>query len=133
MAGSSSEPRASRVLGLEDVLAARDVVRAIFVDDKVKRYVVDVVGATRDPAAAGMADLANLIENGASVRASINLVKVAKAHAMLAGRNYISPHDVKSIAHDVLRHRVLVTYEAEAEEVTPEDVVRRILDSVEVP
>jgi MoxR-like ATPase len=133
MAGSSSEPRASRVLGLEDVLAARDVVRAIFVDDKVKRYVVDVVGATRDPAAAGMADLANLIENGASVRASINLVKVAKAHAMLAGRNYISPHDVKSIAHDVLRHRVLVTYEAEAQRLTSDDVLDRILENVEVP
>ena len=71
-------------------------------DDKVKRYVVDVVDATRNPAEAGLADLANLIENGASVRASINLIKVAKAHALLGGRSYISPHDVKSIARDVL-------------------------------
>jgi MoxR-like ATPase len=133
MAGSGSEPRASRVLGLDDVLAARDVVRQIFVDDKVKRYVVDVVDATRNPAAAGLPDLANLIDNGASVRASINLVKVAKAHALLAGRNYISPHDVKSIAHDVLRHRVLVTYEAEAQRLTSDDVLDRILENVEVP
>jgi len=95
--------------------------------------VVDVVGATRDPKAAGMPQLENLIENGASVRASINLVKVAKAHALLAGRSYISPHDVKSIAHDVLRHRVLITYEAEAQRRTSDDVIATILENVEVP
>jgi MoxR-like ATPase len=133
MAGSGAEPRASRVFSLDEVLAARDVTRQIFVDDKVKRYVVDVVGATRDPKSAGLPDLANLIDNGASVRASINLVKVAKAHALLAGRNYISPHDVKSIAHDVLRHRVLVTYEAEAQRLTSDDILDRILENVEVP
>ncbi|HUH05379.1 MAG TPA: MoxR family ATPase [Kofleriaceae bacterium] len=133
MAGSGAEPRASRVFSLDEVLAARDVTRQIFVDDKVKRYVVDVVGATRDPKSAGLPDLANLIDNGASVRASINLIKVAKAHALLAGRNYISPHDVKSIAHDVLRHRVLVTYEAEAQRLTSDDLLDRILENVEVP
>jgi MoxR-like ATPase len=133
MAGSTSEPRAERVMSLEEILAARDRVRQIFVDDKVKRYVVDVVGATRDPAAAGMPELGNLIENGASVRASINLVKVAKAHALLAGRDYISPHDVKSIAHDVLRHRVLITYEAEAQRRTSDDIIDTILENVEVP
>jgi MoxR-like ATPase len=133
MAGAGPEPRASRVMSLEDILGARDAVRQVFVDDKVKRYVVDVVGATRDPRAAGMPQLDSLIENGASVRASINLVKVAKAHALLSGRDYISPHDVKSIAHDVLRHRVLVTYEAEAESKTSDDIIDTILDNVEVP
>ncbi len=133
MAGSAAEPHASVVMNTTEVLAARDAVRQIFVDDKVKRYVVDVVSATRDPAAAGMPDLKNLIEYGASVRASLNLIKVAKANALLAGRSYISPHDVKSIAHDVLRHRVLVTYEAEAQGKDSDDIVESILDNIEVP
>jgi MoxR-like ATPase len=133
MAGAGAEPRASRVMSLDDILAARDAARQVFVDDKVKRYVVDVVGATRDPRAAGLPQLESLIENGASVRASINLVKVAKAHALLSGRDYISPHDIKSIAHDVLRHRVLVTYEAEAESKTSDNIIDTILDNVEVP
>ncbi len=133
MAGAGSEPSASKVLELEDILAAREAARQVFVDDKVKRYVVDVVSATRDPAAAGMKQLQSLIENGASVRASTNLIKVAKAHALLAGRDYISPHDIKSIAHDVLRHRVLVTYEAEAENKTSDNIIETILENVEVP
>ena len=133
MAGAASEPRASKVMGLDEVLAARDVVRQVFVDDKVKRYAVDVVSATRDPKAAGLPQLAGLIENGASVRASINLIKVAKAHALLAGRSYISPHDVKTIVHDVLRHRVLLSYEAEAQGKSTDDVVNQILENVPVP
>ena len=133
MAGSGAEPKASQVMTAAQILAARDVVRQVFVDDKVKRYAVDVVAATRDPAAAGMPELASLIEYGASVRGSLNLVKLAKAHALLAGRSYTSPHDVKSIALDVLRHRVVVTYEAEAEGRSPDDVVESILANVEVP
>ncbi len=133
MAGSGAEPRASRVMTTGDVMEAREAVRQIFVDDKVKRYIVDLVTATRTPAAAGLGQLDNLIENGASVRASLNLTKVAKANAMLAGRTYISPHDVKSIAHEVLRHRVLVTYEAEAQGKTSDDVVEMILENIEVP
>jgi len=133
MAGSAAEPHASVVMNTTDVMAARDAVRQIFVDDKVKRYVVDVVAATRDPKAAGMPELKTLIEYGASVRASINLIKVAKANALLAGRTYISPHDVKSIAHDVLRHRVLVTYEAEAQGKDSDDIVETILENIEVP
>ena len=133
MAGSQSEPSASRVLGLDEVLAARDVCRQIFVDDKVKRYAVDVVAATRDPKSAGLAALAPLIDNGASVRGSIALIKVAKAHALLAGRNYISPHDVKIVAHDVLRHRVLVSYEAEAQGKSSDFVIEQILENVAVP
>ena len=133
MAGTGVEPRASRVMTTGDVLAAREAVRQVFVDDKVKRYIVDLVSATRNPGAAGLGQLDNLIENGASVRASLNLTKVAKANAMLAGRSYISPHDVKSIAHEVLRHRVLVTYEAEAQGKTSDDVVEMILENIEVP
>jgi len=107
--------------------------RRVFVDEKVKRYAVDLVAATREPAASGLAELANLIEFGASVRASLNLVKLAKSHALLAGRGYTSPHDVKTVAPDVLRHRVAVTYEAEAEGRSSDDIVDTILAHVEVP
>ena len=133
MAGAGAEPQAAQVMFLDDIIAARDVVRQIFVDDKVKRYAVDVVAATRDPRALGMPQLAPLIENGASVRGSINLIKVAKAHALMSGRTYISPHDVKTIAHDVLRHRVLVSFEAEAQGKTADHVVEQILENVAVP
>jgi MoxR-like ATPase len=133
MAGAGSEPSATQVMFLDDIIAARDVVRQIFVDDKVKRYAVDIVAATRDPKALALPQLAPLIENGASVRASINLIKVAKAHALMSGRTYISPHDVKTIAHDVLRHRVLVSFEAEAQGKTADHVVEQILENVPVP
>ena len=133
MAGSGREPAASPVLTGADILAARDVARQVFVDDKVKRYAVELVAATRDPAAAGMPELANLIEYGASVRGSLSLVKLAKAHALFAGRDYTSPHDVKSVAVDVLRHRVVVTYEAEAEGRDSDDIAGTILANVEVP
>ncbi len=133
MAGASAEPRVSPVLEPADILAGRDAARQVFVDDKVKRYAVELVSATRDPKGSSVAQLDNLIENGASVRASINLIKLAKASALLAGRTYVSPHDVKSIAHDVLRHRVLVTYEAEAQGKTADDLIETILDNVEVP
>ena len=133
MAGSGREPVASPAMRGDDILAAREVARQVFVDDKVKRYAVDLVAATRDPAEAGMPELVNLIEYGASVRGSLNLVKLAKAHALLAGRDYTSPHDVKSVAVDVLRHRVVVTYEAEAENRDADDLVGTILANVEVP
>ena len=133
MAGSTAIPTATKVMELEDVLGARQAAEKVFVDDKVKRYIVDLVAATRDPAAAGMPQLTTLIETGASVRASINLAKLAKANALLAGRTYTSPHDVKSLAHDVLRHRVRVTYEAEAQGRTPDHIIETVLENVEVP
>ena len=133
MAGSTAPPTVNVVMELDEVLGARKAVSQIFVDDKVKRYVVDVVAATRNPTEAGIPQLATLLENGASPRASINLIKVAKAHALLGGRSYISPHDVKSIAKEVLRHRILISYEAEAQGKTADDLVDIILDSVEVP
>jgi MoxR-like ATPase len=133
MAGAGAEPRASKVMTTDEILAARDVVRQVFVDDKVKRYAVDLVAATRDPKASDLAALAPLIDNGASPRASISLIKVAKAQALLSGRSYISPHDVKTIAHDVLRHRILVSYEAEAQGKTTDHVIAQILENVPVP
>jgi MoxR-like ATPase len=133
MAGSGTEPCASKIMSIEEIMSARALVKQIFVDDKVKRYAVDLVTATRDPKSAGMGQLAALIDNGASVRASINLIKVAKAQALLGGRTYISPHDVKTIAADVLRHRVVVSYEAEAQGKTSDHVVSQILENVAVP
>ena len=133
MAGSGAEPTATKIMTTDEILAARDVVRQVFVDDKVKRYAVDLVAATRDPKASDMPQLATLIDNGASPRASIALIKVAKAQALLSGRSYISPHDVKTIAHDVLRHRILVSYEAEAQGKTTDNVIGQILENVPVP
>ena len=133
MAGATSAPKASPVLSAADIVDARKVVREVFVDDKVKRYAVEVVAATRDPSAAGLPELANLIEYGASVRGSLSLVQLAKAHALLAGRDYASPHDVKSVAPDVLRHRIVPTYEAEAEGRDADDLAAAILAHVEVP
>ena len=133
MAGSGAEPTATKIMGTDEILAARDVVKQVFVDDKVKRYAVDLVASTRDPKAAGLTALAPLIDNGASVRASIALIKTAKAQALLSGRSYISPHDVKTIAHDVLRHRILVSYEAEAQGKTTDHVISQILETVPVP
>jgi MoxR-like ATPase len=133
MAGAAAEPHASKVMTCDEILAARDKVKQVFVDDKLKRYAVDIVAATRDPKAAGLTALAPLIDNGASVRASIALIKVAKAHALLSSRDYISPHDIKTIAHDVLRHRILVSYEAEAQGKTTDHVIAQILENIPVP
>jgi len=132
-AGGQPEARISPVAKPEELLQARGVVDQIFVDDKVRDYIVDLVRATRDPAAAGIADLDGMIENGASPRASIYLMQAAKANAFLQSRTYATPHDVKSVALDVLRHRVALSYEAEAEGKTPEDVVERILVGILVP
>jgi MoxR-like ATPase len=124
-----ASPRAST----EQLLTARKVVRDVYVDDRVKDYIVDVVFATREPQKKGMKDLAPLIEYGASPRASIALNLAARAHAFLRHRGYVTPEDVKAIGPDVLRHRVVLSYEAEAEEVTAEDIVRRVFEVVEVP
>ena len=133
MAGAGAVPLASAVTTGAAILEARRVVRQVFVDDKVKRYAVDIVAATRDPAAAGLPNLAGLVEYGASVRASLALVQLAKTHALLAGRDYASPHDVKSIAPDVLRHRIVPTFEAEAEGQGADDLAAAVLAHVEVP
>ncbi len=133
MATGQSNVEVSRVATPDQILSARKIVDQVFVDEKVKNYVVDLVHATRDAKAAGFADLEGMIEVGASPRASLYLTQGAKAHAFLQGRNYATPHDVKNLALDVLRHRVAVTYEAEAQGSTSEDVIERILAGVLVP
>ena len=115
------------------LLEARKVVRDVYMDDRVKNYVVDVVFATREPSEKGMKELAPLIEYGASPRASIALNLAARAHAFLHHRGYVTPEDVKAIGPDVLRHRMVLSYEAEAEEITSDHIVRRIFETVEVP
>jgi MoxR-like ATPase len=132
MATTAPKLDVSPVLSLDELLAAREVIDAIYVDDKVRRYIVSLVVATRDPAAFGL-ELAPLIRFGASPRATIALTLCAKAWAFLSGRGYVTPQDVKAIAHDVLRHRIAVTYEAEAERVGSDQIVARILDQVAIP
>jgi MoxR-like ATPase len=116
-----------------ELLEARKIVKQVYVDEKVKEYIVDVVFATREPAKHGMKDLGSLIEFGASPRASIALNLAARAHAFLRHRGYVTPEDVKAVGADVLRHRLVLTYEADAEEVTSEQIVKRIFEVVEVP
>ena len=133
MASGQPEPSMSKVASPGDVLSARRVVDQVFVDQKVRNYIVDIVHATRSPGEAGVSDLEGMIEIGASPRASIYLAKAAKAHAFLQQRTYVTQHDVKTLAPDVLRHRVALSYEAEAEGKTPEDIIEHILVSVLVP
>ncbi len=121
------------VIKKKDILEARKVVDEIYIDDKIFKYIVSLVMATRDPLKAGLPDLDALIEYGASPRASINLALAAKANAFINQRGYVTPDDIRAIGMDVLRHRVLVSYEAEAEEVSSEDIVQRIFEVTEVP
>jgi MoxR-like ATPase len=121
------------VISPQDIVDAREAVNLIYIDDKVKDYIVNIVFATREPVSFGLRELDGLIEYGASPRASIYLNQAAKAYAFMQGRGYVTPQDIKSIGMDVLRHRVIVSYEAEAEELNSEDVIRKIFDHVEVP
>ena len=132
MASTSTQPNVSAVMKPEDILAARRIVDDIYLDEKVARYIVDIVFATREPELISP-ELASLVEFGASPRATLALTLAAKAEAFLDGRGYVVPQDVKNLAMDVLRHRVATTYEAEAEEKTSEDVIRAVLDHVAVP
>lgn len=127
------EPGLSAVVSPKDIIKARGVVEEIYIDPKIEQYIVDIVFATRNPKDFGLEELSDLIAYGASPRASIYLSKTAKAHAFLRQRGYVTPEDVRAIGMDVLRHRVIVTYEAEAEEMSSEDVVRKVLNKIEVP
>lgn len=121
------------VMTPQQILSAREAVKNVYMDEKIERYILDIVFATREPSAQKLDKLAPMISYGASPRASINLALGAKAHAFVKRRGYVIPEDVRSVAMDVLRHRVAVTYEAEAEEVTAEHIVQEILNHVEVP
>lgn len=129
---TDSKVQVNPVIGPEDILGSRKVVDSIYMDDKIKDYIVSLVCATRDPKGFQL-DLHDYIETGASPRATINLKAVSRALAFLAGRGYVTPDDVKSAAMDVMRHRIRISYEAEAEAVTTEDIIRKILDTVPVP
>ncbi len=116
-----------------EILAARAEIHAIYMDDKIGDYIVDIVHCTREPAGYGLGELTTLIEYGGSPRASIYLAVCGRAHAFLKGRGYVLPDDVKAIAPAVLRHRIITSYEAEAEEVGSDDIIRRVLETIEVP
>jgi len=133
MAETHKQFDVAEVISPDEIGAMRQVVDLIYIDDKIKDYIVDVVLATRQPERYGLGELKGLINFGASPRASIYLALGAKAMAFLQGRGYVTPQDVKSIGMDVLRHRVIVSYEAEAQEKTSEDIVRQVFDTIEVP
>lgn len=132
MATTEPEAPLEPVITLDAITEARKVVNKVFLDDKIKDYIVDIVYATRDPEAHGM-DIGRYVEFGASPRASIYLALASKAYAFIQGRGYVTPQDIKSIAPDILRHRLLLTYEAEAEDLVAEDLVQRVLDHLPVP
>ena len=129
---TNAAPETQQVVTVKDILKAREVINSIYTDDKVKDYIVDMVCCTRDPERYGI-DVADFIQLGASPRATIALTLTAKAHAFLRGRGFVTPQDVKSVALDVLRHRVSVTFEAEAEEKNSETIIQKILDELPVP
>ncbi len=133
MARTGKPETARAVVGPEQILAARAELNNLYVDERVEGYIVDLVLATREPSRYGLNELSGLLAFGASPRATINLNLAARAHAFLGGRAYVTPEDIRALAHDVLRHRLTITYEAEAEEVTTEDLVSRVLEKVEVP
>ena len=133
MATNTGRPTVSPVTNPDQLLAARALLDEVYVDDKVLTYIVDLVCATREPAEAGLEKLAPLILYGASPRASIALTQAARARAFLEGRGFVTPHDIKSVGMDVLRHRVITTYEAEAEGIGSEDVIQKVFDRVRVP
>jgi MoxR-like ATPase len=126
-------PVLKNVVSTSDILKARNVIGEIYMDEKIEKYILDIVFATRNPKQYNLANLTQLISYGASPRASINLALGAKAYAFIKRRGYVIPEDVRAVSLDVLRHRVAITYEAEAEEVTPEQVVQEVLNKIEVP
>jgi len=126
------DPQVKRLVRLEDILRAREVVGQVYIDNRIKDYIVDLVVATRRPEEHKL-DIKGLVQFGASPRATIFLTLASKAHAFIRGRGYVTPEDVKQVAFDILRHRIILSYEAEAEDVTTEQIIQRVLDTIEVP
>ena len=133
MAKTSVNESINSVVKPEQILTAQNIINDIYVDVKVEEYVLNLIFATRYPEDFGLSDLAGLIDYGASPRASINIVLAAKARAFIEHRGYITPEDVRFVGADVLRHRLILTYEAEAEELTSEDIIQRLFETIEVP
>jgi len=132
-AGAHDPMAVKEVVTPTQILEARRIVGQVYVDEKIKDYIIDIVAASRDPRKAGMKDLGDMVAHGASPRASIALNLASRAHAFIKHRGYVTPEDIKAVGPDVLRHRIIRTYEAEAEEITSEHIVRRIFETVEVP
>lgn len=133
MNNSGTFPKANAVIKPEDIIKAREVVREVYMDEKIERYIVDIVFATRTPEEYGLPKLKGLISYGGSPRASINLAMAAKAYAFIKRRGYVIPEDVRAVCYEVLRHRIGLTYEAEAENITSENIITEIMNAVEVP
>ena len=132
MSCTNATPETQQVISMDDIRKAREVINNIYIDDKVKDYIVDMICCTRQPAKYEI-DISDFIQLGASPRATVAITLAAKSHAFLRGRGFVTPQDVKSVAHDVLRHRVSVTFEAEAEEKSSETIIQKILDELPVP
>ena len=130
---SNNQHQIQPVITKEDLLRASNRVDEIYVDNKVKNYIIEIVMASRKPKDYGLSSIANLLSVGGSPRASISLIRAAKAHAFLRGRGYVTAEDIKAIAYNVLRHRLILTYEAEAENVKSDDIIKEILGHIEVP
>lgn len=133
MNNSGTFPKANPVLKPEDIIRAREVVREVYMDEKIEKYIVDIVYATRTPEEYNLANLKDLISYGASPRASISLAMAAKAYAFIKRRGYVIPEDVRAVCYEVLRHRIGLTYEAEAENITTETIITNIMNAIEVP
>ena len=118
---------------LESIINARELVKEVYMDEKIEQYIIDIVFATRSPEDYGLSDFKNLISIGASPRASINLAKASKAYAFIQRRGYVIPEDVRAVCHDVLRHRIGLSYEAEAENINTEFIITELLNHVEIP
>ena len=133
MAKTSINRSINPVVKPEQILKAQKIINDIYVDEKVEEYILNLIFATRNPEDFGLNDLSGLIDYGASPRASINIVLAARARAFIEHRGYITPEDVRFVGSDVLRHRIILTYEAEAEELTSEEIIQRLFETIEVP
>lgn len=133
MNNSGKFPKANSVISPEDILRAREVVREVYMDEKIEKYIVDIVFATRNPEEYGLEKLKDLISFGGSPRASISMAMAAKAYAFIKRRGYVIPEDVRAVCYEVLRHRIGLTYEAEAENITSENIITEIMNAIEVP
>ncbi|HOG20016.1 MAG TPA: MoxR family ATPase, partial [Salinivirgaceae bacterium] len=126
-------PKANRVVTADEIVKAREVVKEVYLDEKIEKYIVDIVFATRFPDQYKLPELKEMIFYGGSPRASISMARAAKAYAFIKRRGYVIPEDIRSVCHDVLRHRIGVTYQAEAENITSEDIIDQVLNTIEVP
>jgi MoxR-like ATPase len=133
VSSSNNHSKVNAVIHPEEIAKAREVYESIYIDENLQDYIVNLVAATRSPETHNLNSLKSMIQYGASPRASIFLNRVSKAYAFMQGRGYVVPHDIKTIGFDILRHRILLTYEAEAENVTPDDILKKIFDTIEVP